>query len=112
MNLPQKCTRMSRPRTTASWSNLQRAQKRIEGELTTTRKQVEEEVRILTMHLDRLQLLTCKSERLEKQLRLCAKSCRERLDYDEAAEHYKASNVDSSRTEADCEASAGSSATL
>lgn len=84
MNLPQKYTRMDRPCTTASWSSLYRGQARIEAELTIFRTQAEEEVRILMMHLDRLQLLTLKSERLEKQLCLCAKGCRERLDHDGA----------------------------
>lgn len=39
----------------------------------------------MMLHLDRLQLLTVKSERLEKQLHLCAKGCKERLAHDEAA---------------------------
>lgn len=98
------CTRKVRPCTTASWSSLQRGSGKIEAELNIVRSLADEEMRVVMMHLDRLQLLTIRSERLEKQLRLCVKGCRERLAHDEATASNSPLKVDSSKPEVDPEA--------
>lgn len=94
---------MGRPCTTASWSSLQCGRERIEAELSTARKLADEEMCIVTVHLDRLRLLIVKSERLEKQLELCAKGCRERLAHDEATAPSSHSELDSSKPRVDPE---------
>lgn len=76
---------MGRPCGTASWSSLQRGWENTETELDTVRELADKEARIIMIRLDRLQLLTVKAERLEKQLHVCAKRCRDRLAHDEAA---------------------------